>query len=149
MVLPTNLLREYRKKYNDFIQESNSFSLFTLHYFIKSGEYAKHIKRMNNFYEKKRKRLIAQLHLQFKNNICIKNVPAGLHFIAQFKTTRSYEEIKQRAIDEKLEVYSLRRYMLHNNYIKKNNIELVIGYASINEVDIKEAVSRLYRVIYK
>jgi GntR family transcriptional regulator/MocR family aminotransferase len=51
MVLPPDLLREYRQYYSDFMQYSNSLMLFTLHYFIESGEYARHVKRMNHQYE--------------------------------------------------------------------------------------------------
>ncbi|MBY7144429.1 PLP-dependent aminotransferase family protein [Virgibacillus sp. NKC19-3] len=146
-VLPPDLLRAYRRHYEDWIQGSNSLGLFTLHYFIDSGEYAKHMKRMNHHYEIKRKNLIKELRLQFKEAIHIKDVPAGLHFLAQFKTEKSYEEIEAKARQEKLEIYTLRRFMLDDEPAETSTIELVIGFASIGNEEIAEAVDRLYRVV--
>lgn len=61
MVLPPKLLKEYRKQSANWMQNSNSMALYTLHYFIESGAYGKHIKRMSHHYEHKRKLLIKQL----------------------------------------------------------------------------------------
>ncbi|UOQ92290.1 PLP-dependent aminotransferase family protein [Halobacillus shinanisalinarum] len=146
MVLPPNLLRVYKKYYSSWIQGSNSFTLYTLHYFIKSEAYARHIKRMNHHYEMKRKNLIKQLRLRFQDGITIKNIPAGLHFLAEFKTERGYEEIEARAKQEQLEIYTIKRFML-KGVTEYNKLELVIGFASIQNEDINEAVDRLYRIM--
>ncbi len=119
MVLPLKILRKYRAHYADFIQGSNTLSLFTLHYFIENGAYAKHIKRMNHHYEMKRKSLIEQLQARFYHDIHIEDVPAGLHFLAQFRTEKTYDEIEESAKREKLEIYSMRRFMLKNKYKEK------------------------------
>lgn len=147
MVLPSDMLREYRENYDDLIQGSNSLNLYTLHYFIENGEYAKHIKRMNHHYEIKRKSLIKQLQSRFKTDIHIEDVPAGLHFLAQFNTNKTYEEIEKRAKQIKLEIYSMKRFMLKSKYKEKNKIEMVIGFANIKEANISEAVERLYWVM--
>ncbi|WP_080872786.1 PLP-dependent aminotransferase family protein [Oceanobacillus timonensis] len=147
IVLPPDLLRAYRCHYADWIQGSNSLSLFTLHYFIESGEYAKHMKRMNHHYEIKRKALINELQLRFKEDISIKDVPAGLHFLAQLKTTKGYKEIEAKAHLEKLEIYTLRRFMLGSELADTNIIKLVVGFARIENEEITEAVDRLYRII--
>jgi GntR family transcriptional regulator / MocR family aminotransferase len=146
MILPPDLLREYRKHHIDLMQYSNLLQLFTMHYFIESGEYARHVKRMNHKYETRRRILIKQLQLRFQENIHIENIPAGLHFLVHFKTTKSYEDILERAAQEKLEVYSMRRFILKNNDKEKNRIGLVIGFANINEEKIAKAVDRLYAV---
>ncbi|SFJ53295.1 GntR family transcriptional regulator / MocR family aminotransferase [Halobacillus dabanensis] len=148
MVLPPELLRTYRHQYSNYIHGSNSLSLFTLHYFIESGEYERHIKRMNLHYETKRKLLMKQLQETFKDDIDIKDVPAGLHFFAHLKTNRGYEEIHERAEKEKLELYSIERFTLNNKYKGAGNgISLVLGFATIKVEDIPEAVGRLRRII--
>ncbi|MEC5423287.1 PLP-dependent aminotransferase family protein [Virgibacillus sp. C22-A2] len=147
IVLPPELLRAYQNYYSDWVQGSNTLSLYTLHYFIKGGEYAKHIKRMNHHYEMKRKTLIKQLQATFKDNIDIQNVPAGLHFLAHFKTEKRYGEIEDMAKKEKLEVYSIKRFMLKEKELEGNSIQLVIGFANIKTEDIEQAVDRLYRII--
>ncbi|MBD1382662.1 MocR-like transcriptional regulator GabR [Metabacillus arenae] len=147
MVLPPGLLREYRRHYQHLIQSSNTINLFTLHYFIKNGEYHRHVKRMNHHYETKRKILINELIGRFKDNIQIEDIPAGLHFYAHFRSNKDYEEIEERAKQEKLEIYTMKRFMLNNIYKHQNIIELVIGFASIPEDKIAEAVDRLYRAM--
>lgn len=147
MVLPINILREYRKQYADLMQYSNTIGLYTLHYFIKSGAHARHIKRMNHHYEEKRNYLIEQLTEQFKADIIIKDIPAGLHFLAKFKTNRSYEDIEYRAKQEELEVYSMRRFMLKIQYKEPNFIELVIGFANIRIKEIPESIRKLHRIL--
>ena len=149
MVLPPEILRDYRSHYADLIQDSNTLGLYTLHYFIENGDYSRHVKRMNHHYEMKRKLLIKHLRLKFGNDLDIEDIPAGLHFLAHFQTTRSYEQIEERAEQNKLEIYSIKRFMLKNSNTVEDKIDLVIGFANINEENIPEAVERLYKVIGK
>ncbi|QKY68317.1 PLP-dependent aminotransferase family protein [Lentibacillus sp. CBA3610] len=147
MVLPPKLLERYQFHYSDRIQGCSSLQLYALHYFIQNGDYAKHIKRMNQHYDKKRKQLIKELAVRFQNRIKIKDAPAGLHFLAEFDTDKSYEEVKEKAKQEKLEIYTMKHFLLGDDDSKPKNIEIVIGFASIKEDEIAEAIDRLYRVI--
>lgn len=147
MVLPPDMLREFRKHYPDAMQYSNMLSLYTLHYFIENGSYTRHIKRMNHHYEQKRKMVIDELQTRFKEKVRIQDIPAGLHFLARFKSDKSYEEIEARAKEVKLVIYTIRRFMLKKNYKEKNRVELVIGFANIEENQICDAVDRLWGVI--
>lgn len=147
MVLPPWLLRKYREYHIDLIQGNDTLSLFTLHYFIESGEYAKHIKRMNHFYKIQRKKLIKLLKKRFKSHINIIDVPAGLHIFVSFHTNKTYKEIEVAAKKEKLELYTMERFMLQKVNKDQQRIEMVLGFANIEEKDMKEAVERLYRVV--
>lgn len=149
LVLPPGLLREYNQHYSNWIQGSNSLSLFTLHYFIETGEYSKYVKRMNSHYERKRELLVQELSRQFKRNITIQNIQAGLHFLAEFKTIQTYEEIKERARQKKLEIYPLTRFILEKQPSDKGKIVLILGFASIHPKEIPEAVRRLHEIIYE
>jgi GntR family transcriptional regulator / MocR family aminotransferase len=147
MVLPPDLLREYRHNYLDLMQFSSSLVLYTLHYFIENGEYTKHLKRMNHQYETRRKILIKHLQMRFGEDIQIEDIPAGLHFLAHFHSKKTYQEIEEKASHIKLEVYSMRRFMLlKNNTKEKNRIGLVLGFANISDEKIPEVVDRLYQV---
>jgi GntR family transcriptional regulator / MocR family aminotransferase len=147
MVLPPDLLREYRKHYANSMQYSNTLMLFTLHFFIESGEYARHVKRMNHQYETRRKWLITELQHRFQEKVQIEDVSAGLHFLAHFKTKKSYQEIEKRAAQLKLEIYSMRRFMLKKNAWTEKRLSLLLGFANLKEENIAAAVERLYSVI--
>ena len=147
MVLPPKILRDYQNYYADLIQDSNSLGLYTLHYFIENGDYSRYVKKMNHHYEMKRKLLIKHLHLKFGDTLDIKDIPAGLHFLARFQTTRSYKQIDERAAQERLEIYSIKRFSLETSYKVENSIDLIIGFANIDKENISEAVDRLYEVV--
>ncbi|MEJ8777985.1 MocR-like transcriptional regulator GabR [Pseudogracilibacillus sp. ICA-222130] len=148
MVLPINLLKIYREKFSDLINYTNTLSLYTLHYFIQSGMYERHIKKMTQHYEKKRNLLIQTLKNTFKDTCTIHDIPAGLHFTASFITDKSYEEIERLAEEAKLEIYTLKRFSLNDEYKQSKNIELIIGFANTKTDEIKEAISRLYHIFH-
>src|SRR5699024_10934148 len=79
MVIRPSLISLLRKSHYNLMQDSNLVSLYTFHYFIKSGAYAKHLKRMNNYYEKKRQVLLQHIKAVFAEKVTVKDIPAGLH----------------------------------------------------------------------
>ncbi|MEH7073365.1 PLP-dependent aminotransferase family protein [Neobacillus drentensis] len=148
MVLPHKLIRDYREHFSSFIQYSNSLMLFTLQFFIESGEYARHVKRMNHQYDTRRKLLIAELQQRFREEVDIEDVSAGLHFLAHFHTEKGYQEIEETALRLKLEIYSMRRFMLEKNVDYENRISLVLGFANLREENVAGAVERLYDIFH-
>ncbi|PYZ96740.1 GntR family transcriptional regulator [Alteribacter lacisalsi] len=148
MVLPPALLRRYREMYDHWIPGTDAFSLFTLHYFIETGMYERHLKRMNHRYEGKRSRLIEELRKVFGTRIRIRDIPAGLHFLADIQTDVPPSAIQKSAEKEKLELYTLERFRLSEGGREKAGlVSLIIGFAAIEEEDIQEAAVRLERIL--
>lgn len=147
MVLPPDLLTLFKRHYGEFIHGCSSLLLYTLHCFIKSGNYAKHLKRMNQQYEFKRQQLIKELKATFQEKLHIHDIPAGLHFLAEFDSPHTYEDIIQRAKEEKLELYTIKHFLLDDTAIDSDNILLIIGFANITVDEIPEVVERLRRII--
>ncbi|WP_271398152.1 PLP-dependent aminotransferase family protein [Salinicoccus roseus] len=147
MVLPPNLLKKYRETYSTWIQGSSTLNLYTLNYFIENGEYAKHLKRLNMHYEKIRSKFIADLKKAFGKQVFIYDIPAGLHFYAEFETKKTYIEIEAAAERERLEVYTMRRFDLANRSPESERIGMALGFAKLNEENIKEAVDTLKKII--
>lgn len=147
MVLPPDILRKYQGRYQHMMQSSNILTLYTLHYFIETGAYARHLKRMTHHYEAKRKKLKQQLRQQFADRVMIEDIPAGLHFLAWFYTNKNYKQIEEAARKIKLEVYTMRRFMLENNYNTPSMAGLVLGFAKIQEDRISDAVDRLKQIL--
>jgi GntR family transcriptional regulator / MocR family aminotransferase len=144
MVLPVKLLEKYRQHFHGLIQSSNALAAYTLNKFIQDGHYSKHVKKMNNHYEIIRGKLIDLLTYHFQDNVNISQVPAGLHFLANFKTKLSYEAIEDKAKQLKLEVYTLRRFTLSPKIETQNDVKgILIGFANIKEGELEEAILRL------
>lgn len=146
MVLPVELLKKYKKEHRDLMCSSNTLELYTLSRFIEHGDYMSYVKKMNYKYDIKRKLVIFELEKVLKNRIKIKAIPAGLHFIAEIKTHISYETFIERASQVKLELATLNHFK-HSKDITEGSVNVVIGFAHIEQEDIKEAVSRLKTII--
>lgn len=149
MILPLHLLELYKEKHKNWLQGNNSIQLYTLKYFIESGEYSRHVKKMNLYYEYNRDALIKSLKTYFKNKVEIADIPAGLHFTAKFKTQKSYDEIKMCAEKNSLELYDMRRFS--TDYVSNNDEwkEYVLGFASLETEEIDNTVKILYKAVFE
>jgi GntR family transcriptional regulator / MocR family aminotransferase len=144
MVLPVKLLEKYRQHFYGLIQSSNALAAYTLHKFIQDGHYSKHVKKMNIHYEIIRGKLIDLLTHHFQDQVNVSPVPAGLHFLAYFKTNLSYEAIEEKAKKLKVEVYTLRRFALSPMIEAESDVRgVLIGFANIKEEELEEAILRL------
>lgn len=144
MVLPPELLKDYRQAYSDWIDGPSGLNLWTLKYFIDEGEYGRHVKRMNTYYKTKRALLVRELQHTFNAKIAIYDIPAGLHFLMDIETSLSYQEIEERAKEKKIELYTLRRFILSENELLLNNQKkIIIGFANLEDAHIQKAVQRL------
>ncbi len=147
MVLPTKLLAAYQEAFPLEIQPANNLALYTLNEFIESGQYEKHIRKMTKHYEEIRTALIEALSNNLTRDLVIYDIPAGLHFLIEVPTSKSYEEIEQAAQQEKLELYTLKRFSLNPLPLIQRNRLLVIGFANIQMEEVDEAIQRLARCI--
>jgi GntR family transcriptional regulator/MocR family aminotransferase len=148
MILPMTLLESYKSRHKYWLQGNNSIQLYTLKYFIESGEYSRHVKKMNHFYQNNRECLIAALRKQFGEDISIADIPAGLHFLVKIKTQKTYDEIAQSAEENSIELYDIRRFSA--DIVRADNLwkTFVIGFANINPEDMSEISRKLYNIVY-
>ncbi len=146
MVLPKKLVVPFRERYGHLIPENNTLVTLTLKYFIDQGYFNRHIKRMTHYYQDIRTTLISELKRKFKTNIDIHDSLAGLHFVADFKTSKTYSQVEMNSKRENIELYTLRRFMI--NDIKKEGIlTIIIGFGTIQKDKIKHIVDKLYEII--
>ncbi|RUS57776.1 hypothetical protein QI30_04275 [Kurthia sp. 3B1D] len=148
MVLPVKLLESYREMFPLEIQAVNTLVLYTLNEFIESGQYEKHLRKMTKHFEEVRSCLVTELTKQLGDQIIISDVPAGLHFLIEAKSARSYDEIEQQAAKHNVEVYTLKRFSLNPYPLIRENRFIIIGFAYIDMKDIPEAVRRLGCVLF-
>ncbi|HWK22987.1 MAG TPA: PLP-dependent aminotransferase family protein [Ureibacillus sp.] len=147
MVLPPKWLSLYKEHFALEIQPANILSLYTLQEFIDSGLLEKHVRKMTKHYETIRTLLIQQLQEQLGESIIIHDIPAGLHFLVEVLTEKSYTTIEEQAVLHKLELYTLKRFSLNTLPLIKKNRSIIIGFANIAPEDIPSAVERLKKVL--
>lgn len=147
MVLPPNLLKKYKEKFNHLIPSCNTLNLYTLHFFMKDGYYQKHLSTMTEHFEEVRKCLIHTLEEAFDEDLNIIDVPAGLHFIIHYNTERSYAEILECAKNESLEIFSLERFYLTHVEDEDDGRYFILGFASLQLHEIPYAVKKLKNIL--
>lgn len=148
MVLPPKLLEKYREHFSALIQPTNLLALYTLHAFIESGAYEKHVRKMNHYYEKMRTSLIEKLTSYFGNKMDITNIPAGLHFLVKVQTSKTYQEIEAALQKVQLELYTIRRFLIGKDKYFERERYVIIGFAKLREEQMDEAIERLDKALF-
>lgn len=146
IVFPPALLQLYKEMFSHLIPYTNLLNLYTLHYFIQKGGYNRHIRRMTAIYRHRREVIINLLQETFSHQIKIQDTPSGLHFLATFKSTLSYDEVDQRAQLENLELYTMKRFILKYSFEDQGYVSVVIGFANISLEEIPKAIERLSKI---
>jgi GntR family transcriptional regulator/MocR family aminotransferase len=141
MVLPKKLIKSY---YNSGFYAStvSRIDQAILNNFINEGYYERHLNKMRGIYKNKHDVLLSELK-SIDNIINITGENAGVHVLLHFSKDIEEEYLIEKAKEQNVKVYGLSNY-----YIKDRNQEnttIILGYASVLEEDIKEAVERLKR----
>lgn len=109
--------------------------------FIEEGHLERHIKRTRQLYFGKRALLLQVLTKQFKSNVNIAKVSAGMHVILQFPPELDEDFILKCAKDAGASLVSTR-----SNYVvdaKKN--EFLMGFSHLDDDQITASVEHLHR----
>ena len=141
MVLPTDLMEEFRKRLGFYSCTVPSFEQYTLARFLSRGYFEKHINRMRKFYRQRRNTVITHL----KNNpladrLTILEQDAGLHFLVQVKT-----QLTDRQLTAALDSVGIRIQALSEYYhdSKADRHCLVVNYSGIKEENLDKAMEAL------
>ncbi len=98
LVLPPQLLEEYRRRLDFYACPVPATEQSVLARFIAGGQYEQHLSRMRNEYRSRRLAVLdAFRKSSFSQKIALVEQAAGLHFLLQLDTRHSDEELKQWA----------------------------------------------------
>lgn len=103
---------------------------------------------MKQHYKEKRERLITALEAEFSGEVTVKGANAGLHFVTEFDTRRTEQDILSHAAGLQLEIFGMSRFNLKENKRQTGRPALIIGFARLKEEDIQEGVQRLFKAVY-
>lgn len=143
MVLPENLVKEYKKSLGFYSCTVPNFEQYTLSKFIGRGFFEKHINRMRNYYRSQRDSVMKSILSQPNyGDTEIKEENAGLHFLLQVKTDLSDKELKEKAAEKGIRISCLSEYCHNKENAKEHTI--VINYSGLPKEKTDEAISRLF-----
>lgn len=146
MVLPKNLMEQYKKELSFYACTVSNFEQYTLASFISRGYYEKHINRMRNYYRSRRNELMSQLknHTSY-HKAQIKEEHSGLHFLMKVDTDLKDEELVAKAKKHGINLSCLSEY-----YHNKSNCDehtLLINYSGLSKNEISKAIDLLFEII--
>ena len=145
MVLPGDLMEEFRRRLGFYSCTVPSFEQYTLARFLSRGYFEKHINRMRKFYRQRRNTVIFLLeNCAFAERLSILEQDAGLHFLLQVNTP-----IPDRQLTETLAGAGIRIRALSEYYhdAREDMHCLVVNYSGIREENLQKALEALKNIM--
>ena len=145
MVLPADLMAEFRRRLGFYSCTVPSFEQYTLARFLSRGHFEKHINRMRKFYKQRRNTVVSLLeNCAFSDCLTILEQDAGLHFLLQVKTHRTDRELTAALAEAGIRIRALSEYF-HEN--REDRHCLVVNYSGIKEENLQKALDALNDVM--
>ena len=142
LVLPPELMEEFRRRLGFYACTVPSFEQYTLARFLSRGYFEKHINRMKKYYRGQRDRLIAALsHASFSRQVEILEQDAGLHFLLRVRTHRPDRDLKALCAQAGIRIFCLSDYNQRENPADSHC--LVVNYTGFDGNAAPELLTRL------
>ncbi|BAW79843.1 GntR family transcriptional regulator [Candidatus Nitrosoglobus terrae] len=116
--------------------------------FISSGNYAKHLRQIRRIYLHRRDCLIAALKLHF-GDVQLSGLDGGMHIVwhlpSNFPTAIEMQTLAQEV---GVGIYTLERGGAYDyGYTEHSERTLILGYSSVPEIQICEAIARVAKAM--
>lgn len=144
IVLPEPLIEQCRELKRLGDHHTNSLNQLTLMRFIENGELERHITRMKKIYRRRRDSLIACINEYFPGKVSIMGETAGMHIVAEFSDVQFSSGLMNSIEVAGLKIISVEEHAIIKG--KRRN-QIILGYAHLNDAEIKEGLLRLKKVL--
>ena len=145
MVLPPELLEQYRKELYFYSCTVSALDQHVLARFLKSGDYSRHISRMRKTYRIRRSKVLnAFRNSKFSDRMTIFEQGVGLHFLLHLDTCKSDGELRRHAESLGVRLAFLSEYAAVPKSVYDHT--LVVNYAGLDEDALPETMSLLETV---
>ena len=143
MVLPTELMKQFRQRLGFYSCTVPSFQQYTLERFLSRGYFEKHLNRMRKFYKSRRNRVLAALeNCGYAPHLTVLEENAGLHFLVRVDTPETDEELTRRCMEAGLRVQTLGEFY-HGQVPENARRQLVVNYSGLTDDDLTRLEQKL------
>lgn len=146
MVLPKELSREYQTSFRNRVQSASKLEQLALANMLKSGDFAKHIRKINKNYRAKHKKLLFYIDKYLVDLAEVELPPAGSSAIITLTKEVEISDIKEYSKDLNLKIAVLSDFLIKKSS-KLLEKKLVLNYRGINEYDMENAIIKLKELI--
>ena len=144
MVLPDNLLKQYRESYRSYSSPLSTSEQWVIRNFLNDGHFNTHLNRSRTFYKKKRDKMIKAIKT-IDSNAKIYGENAGLHLLVRPSLAFDGLHFKNRALKEGIRLSLLSDYA--TNKMDGQDNTLFISFSNIPKKDIDNLIEDLYILI--
>lgn len=136
MIAPTELLPLLCERKRLFDHHTNPVYQLALSAFLADGTLEKHIRRMKREYRARRDHLIACLHQQFGDAVCVSGTASGMNLVAAFCDVCFTDETVQELLRYGVYAVPVERQGQRTN-------ELILRYAGLTKDELTLGAERL------
>lgn len=139
MILPDALLPAYNRIGKRISNTVSRVDQKVLKEFLTQGHYERHLNRMRGVYRGKRNCLLEQMK-KLKGICTVAGEDAGTHILVRMENGMTDDEAAKQAEEYGVKVYTLKNWCIREIGCSR---KLVLGYATMKEEEIIQAVDRL------
>lgn len=143
MALPKKLMRYYQSRYPFAVTISKADQKI-VELFLRNGHYERHLNRMRRLYKSKHDWILRWVKEEMSEICSCFGEHAGIHLLLRFHNGISEDEVVERAKSAGIRVYGLSEFFVQEK--KETEAVVLIGYATLTEEEIKEALQILSRI---
>ena len=141
MVLPPELMTQFRKNLGFYSCTVSSFEQYTLARFLSRGYFEKHINRMRKYYKNRRNQVVSALNsCSFADKLTIREEDAGLHFLLKVDTPMDDAQLVRFCEEKGVRLHALSSYY-HLPIPEEDRRCLVINYAGVNQDALEQVLA--------
>ncbi|WP_233452227.1 MocR-like pyridoxine biosynthesis transcription factor PdxR, partial [Metabacillus niabensis] len=145
LVLPTDLLCLFHLGKHSYDQHASPIFQKTLQWFMESGDFERHMRKMRTLYQKKHAIITSRFSDIFEDKIEIVGAGAGLHIVIKVKNDMDELKLIDTAKQFGVNVYPTSIYKIENHQ-EQDNI-LLLGFGGLSETAIEEGL-RLLKIAW-
>ncbi len=145
LVLPPDLVRVFCHAKWLVDRQSPLLEQHVLADFIIEGHLERHIRKMRHLYDQRRQALVKALLHHFHQHVSIMGENAGMHLMIQLNLPLDDAEVISQAQQAGVGLTSASPYYIQDS--RKG--QFILGYAELNEAQIKEGIDRLSQALMK
>ena len=146
-MLPEGLVESFARRRSLDMRHSEVSTQVVMAEFMAAGHFQRHIRRMRRAALSRRNTLLTHWPQGIEGVGPMPSIVAGLHVAVPVVSREREQVLLAQAKEAEVEIVGLSRYWLEDSVEPVNNrAGLVLGFASVPEVEIKSALDRLGRV---
>lgn len=140
MILPPQLLKLYTNQFKNYNSTVPLLNQYTIGRLIETGQYERHIRRLNNIF-RKRLELFQEELVKINKEIKIHSNGTGQYFLLEIPDQAKQQQLIERALEQGVRVYPTMQFWQEKAACPPNM--LFLGFSKIDIKDIPDCVERL------